>query len=244
MTRTSLAPRTTAPRSSTWPAASSAPASPTPTCHPIQGGLERLRCDLSELSTREEYLAAITAYADRAPRPASGSSAAAGRCRRSRAARRPRPTSTRSCPTGRCSCPTATTTAPGSTAARLEIAGIDRAHARPARRPHRARRRRPPQPAPCTRARRRWCRGTSRAPRARTTTPRCWRASATCTRSASRPGRTPSSAPTPGMDDPGATYVEGGRATATSARTSSARCGGSAGSGSSRSPTWSAAARR
>ena len=86
--------------------------------HPIQGGLERLRCDLSEHATREEYLAAIRAYADRAPRPWSGSSAAAGRCRPSRAARRPRPTSTRSCPTGRCSCPTATTTAPGSTAGR------------------------------------------------------------------------------------------------------------------------------
>ncbi len=32
--------------------------------HPIQGGLERLRCDLSELATREEYLGAIRAYAD------------------------------------------------------------------------------------------------------------------------------------------------------------------------------------
>lgn len=30
--------------------------------HPIQGGLERLRCDLSELDTREEYLAAIAEY--------------------------------------------------------------------------------------------------------------------------------------------------------------------------------------
>ncbi len=35
--------------------------------HPIQGGLERLRCDLSEHSTREEYLAAIRAYADAYP---------------------------------------------------------------------------------------------------------------------------------------------------------------------------------
>lgn len=35
--------------------------------HPIQGGLERLRCDLSHLSTREEYLAAIRAYADAHP---------------------------------------------------------------------------------------------------------------------------------------------------------------------------------
>jgi predicted amidohydrolase YtcJ len=31
--------------------------------HPIQGGLERLRCDLSEHGTREAYLAAIGAYA-------------------------------------------------------------------------------------------------------------------------------------------------------------------------------------
>lgn len=31
--------------------------------HPIQGGLERLRCDLSEHETREQYLAAIAQYA-------------------------------------------------------------------------------------------------------------------------------------------------------------------------------------
>lgn len=35
--------------------------------HPIQGGLERLRCDLSELGTREEYLAAVRRYADAHP---------------------------------------------------------------------------------------------------------------------------------------------------------------------------------
>ena len=35
--------------------------------HPIQGGLERLRCDLSEQSTREEYLATIRQYADANP---------------------------------------------------------------------------------------------------------------------------------------------------------------------------------
>lgn len=35
--------------------------------HPIQGGLERLRCDLSELDTREDYLAAIRQYADAHP---------------------------------------------------------------------------------------------------------------------------------------------------------------------------------
>ena len=54
----------------------------------------------------------------RAPRPARGSSAAAGRCRPSPAARRPRPTWTPWSRTGRSSCPTATTTAPGSTAGR------------------------------------------------------------------------------------------------------------------------------
>lgn len=35
--------------------------------HPIQGGLERLRCDLSGLATREEYLAAIRQYAETHP---------------------------------------------------------------------------------------------------------------------------------------------------------------------------------
>lgn len=35
--------------------------------HPIQGGLERLRCDLSEGETREDYLATIKAYADAHP---------------------------------------------------------------------------------------------------------------------------------------------------------------------------------
>jgi len=35
--------------------------------HPIQGGLERLRCDLSADETREDYLATIRAYADSHP---------------------------------------------------------------------------------------------------------------------------------------------------------------------------------
>jgi predicted amidohydrolase YtcJ len=35
--------------------------------HPIQGGLERLRCDLSELSTRDDYLAAVRQYAEANP---------------------------------------------------------------------------------------------------------------------------------------------------------------------------------
>jgi predicted amidohydrolase YtcJ len=35
--------------------------------HPIQGGLERLGCDLSEHSTRGEYLAAVTSYVNAHP---------------------------------------------------------------------------------------------------------------------------------------------------------------------------------
>src|SRR5918998_5849781 len=35
--------------------------------HPIQGGLERLRCDLSGFETREDYLMAIKAYAQANP---------------------------------------------------------------------------------------------------------------------------------------------------------------------------------
>lgn len=35
--------------------------------HPIQGGLERLRCDLSGGSTREDYLATVQRYADAHP---------------------------------------------------------------------------------------------------------------------------------------------------------------------------------
>ncbi|HYO40574.1 MAG TPA: amidohydrolase [Nocardioidaceae bacterium] len=35
--------------------------------HPVQGGVERLRCDLTRLSTREDYLAAVQAYAEEHP---------------------------------------------------------------------------------------------------------------------------------------------------------------------------------
>jgi predicted amidohydrolase YtcJ len=33
-------------------------------CHPIQGGLERMQCDLTDGSTRDDYLAMVRAYAD------------------------------------------------------------------------------------------------------------------------------------------------------------------------------------
>jgi predicted amidohydrolase YtcJ len=35
--------------------------------HPVQGGLERMRCDLTEMDTREAYLDAIRSYADAHP---------------------------------------------------------------------------------------------------------------------------------------------------------------------------------
>ncbi|MGA8246315.1 MAG: amidohydrolase [Nocardioides sp.] len=38
-------------------------------CHPIQGGLERLQCDLTEGSTREEYVAMVREYAARFDSP-------------------------------------------------------------------------------------------------------------------------------------------------------------------------------
>ena len=73
---------------------------------------------------------------------------------------------------------------------------------RPRARPLRARRRRATRPAPCTRARWPWCPGTARPPRTTRTTAACSRASATCTRWASPPGRTPSSARTPAATTP------------------------------------------
>ena len=47
--------------------------------HPMVGGLERLRCDLTPYGTREEYLDAIGRYAA-STRTWSGSAGAAGRC--------------------------------------------------------------------------------------------------------------------------------------------------------------------
>jgi predicted amidohydrolase YtcJ len=35
--------------------------------HPVQGGVERMRCDLTEAATREEYLVAVKAYAEAHP---------------------------------------------------------------------------------------------------------------------------------------------------------------------------------
>src|SRR5680860_1236272 len=90
--------------------------------HAVQGGLERTRCDLSEDSTREEYLATIKGYAETHPdrRWILGGGWAM--------AAFPGGTPTAAdldsiVPTVRCSCPTATTTAPGSTPARWRSPG-------------------------------------------------------------------------------------------------------------------------
>ena len=199
---------------------------------PVQGGLERIRCDLSEAArpartTSPRSRAYAAAHPDAALDPGRRLGDA-GLPRRHADGRRPRP---RWCPTGRCSCPTATTTAPGSTRRALELAGVDRAHPRPARRPDRARRRRPPTGTLHEGAMR---------PGGRATLPRttgedyyagaAGRAGATCTRSASPPGRTRSSAPTPAWTT--RLDVPARRGERRPARpTWSARCGGTASAG-------------
>ncbi len=94
--------------------------------HPIQGGLQRMRCDLSALGTREEYLDAVAAYVARAARTSRGCWGAAGRCRRSRAGRRPPPTSTPWSRTDRSFLPNRDHHGAWVNSRALELAGIDR----------------------------------------------------------------------------------------------------------------------
>jgi predicted amidohydrolase YtcJ len=85
--------------------------------HPIQGGLERLRCDLTEGETREEYLATIAQYA--ADHPELPWILGGGWAMPAFPGAHPWPrTWTRSCRTVRSTSPTATTTGPGSTPGR------------------------------------------------------------------------------------------------------------------------------
>ena len=210
--------------------------------HPIQGGLERLRCDLSELETRDDYLAAIRRTPTAVP-TRSGSSAGAGRCRPSRAAPRSPAISTRGRATVRCSCPTATTTAPGSTAGRSSSPAITTRHARPAGRADRAGRRRPPdRDAPRGRDARS-SRGSSRAPPTPSTTRPCSRASAYLHSLGITGWQDAIVGSYSGMDDPASTYLDTAPR-GDSARTSSARSGGTGDRASSRSRTWSGGARR
>ena len=118
------------PRWSTWRRAAGARASPTRTC--TRPGRSRAAALRPVRATRP---ARTTSPPSRRTPPRTrttrGSPAAAGRCRRSRAARRGRRPRHAWCRTGRCSCPTATTTAPGSTRRALELAGHHRRHPDP-----------------------------------------------------------------------------------------------------------------
>ena len=144
-----------------------------------------------------------------------GSSAAAGRWRPSRAARRPRPTSTRSCPDRPVFLPNRDHHGAWVNTPRARAGRHRRGHPGPGRRPLRARRRRRPE------------RHAARGRDARRGPARCRptaddgvrrraarRPGATCTRSASPAGRTRSSGRTPAWTTPAPTYlraVERGR---------------------------------
>ena len=68
--------------------------------HASAGGLDRMRVDLSESHTRDEYARIVTAYAAAHPE-GRGSGGRAGRSTCSRAASPRGNSSTRSCPIGR-----------------------------------------------------------------------------------------------------------------------------------------------
>ena len=206
--------------------------------HAVQGGLERNRCDLSAGETREDYLTLIKAYAEHPPRrPLDPRRRLGDGCLPGRYAARGRP-GHRSSPTDRCSCPTATTTAPGSTPGRSSWPA--------SRASHRSRRtgaiERDPDGHPTGTLHEGAMRaGLPTAPGdlgRRTTTTDCSRARPTCTRSASPGGRTRSWAPTPAWTTPGRRTCTR-RSAATSPPTSSARSGGTASAVTSRSRRWS-----
>ena len=192
-------------------------------------GVDLLRCDLHHCESADETLARDRGVRRARTPSSSGSSAAAGRWRTSPAARRRGRCSTRSCPTGPPSCPTATATARGSTRRALELAGIDARHARPGRRPDRARGRRHPagtlhegaaeprRPAAAGSA------GAGRAAGRPASSPRT-----TCSRSASPAGRTPPSARCSAQSDIAAGLPARRRSPGSSGPASSARCGGTA----------------
>ena len=100
--------------SSTPTAASSSPGSRTRTSTRCTAGFELLPLRPARPPDVAEYVARSPRTRPRTP-TRTGSPAAAGPWRRSRAGRRARRRWTPSSPTGRCSCRTATATAPGST---------------------------------------------------------------------------------------------------------------------------------
>ena len=176
--------------------------------HPIQGGLERLRCDLSEHATREEYLAAIRSYADGAPRRPVGPrrrlgdarlprrDAAGRRPRRGRAGpagvpAQPRPPRRLGQHAARWRSPASTADTPDPPDGRIERD----ADGNPTGTLHEGATALVSRHLPAHHRR-----GLPRRA--------AGRPGATCTRWASPAGRTRSSARTPGMDDPASTYVD------------------------------------
>ena len=225
-------------RSSTWPADFSPRGSWTPTCH---AGPGRARTDPVRPvrgQGREGYLAAVASYAAEHPEvpwvlgggwamPAfpGGTPTAADL--------------DGSWPTGRSTCPTGTTTGPGSTAGRSSWpASMPRTPDPPHGRIERDADGHPSGTLHegAMHAGRPPCAGR----RSGRLLPRPARgAAATSTRWASPPGRTRSSATTPAWHDPGPTYLEAIPQRRPARPTSSARCGGSGTSASSRWPTSS-----
>ena len=121
-------------------------------CHPIQGGLERMQCDLTGGSTREEYVATVARLRRRLRRSVDhrrrlgdggipGRHSARGRPRRG------------AWPTVRCCCHNRDHHGAWANSRALELAGHHRRDPRPAGRPHRAARRTAAPRAPCTRVR-------------------------------------------------------------------------------------------
>ena len=164
--------RAPAPRSSTWPAGCCRRASPTPTCTRSRAGSSG-----SAATCRSSTPARSTSTRSRRTPPrtrsASGSWAAAGRCPPSPAATPTAADLDAVVPDRPVFLPNRDHHGAWVNSRALELAGIDRRHPRPGRRPDRARRRRPARPARCTRARWRSSPGSAAAPRARSTTRRC-----------------------------------------------------------------------
>ena len=163
--------------------------------HPMWAGLEMLSCSLGGLSTRSSTSSGWRRTPASTP-TSPGSGAAAGTCRCSRAGADPRGARRGGArPAG---LPDGQRRPPGLGQQRGAAARRDRrAHPRPGRRADRARRGRPPDGRAA-----RAGDGAGRRPRARRRRPssaarRCSSRRPTCTGSASRPGRTPSSARTP-----------------------------------------------
>ena len=172
-------------------------ASSTRTCTSVQGGLEHIRCDLTGLDGRDEYLAAVASYAARTSRAGMDP----GRRMVDDRLSGRHPDGGRSGSGGGRS--TGVPAQPGSSRRLGEYAGAGAGggaggHPGSTARAVRTRRRRARRPARCTRAPCTWWPGTSRPPRSRSTTGRCWPGRPICIRSVSSAGRTRSSATTPG----------------------------------------------